>query len=269
MKYRNELTLGGQKILFQTDISPTSPKTTWDAQRHCHPTFEIHIILSGCCQVEAGTGCFSMEKGSALLIPPGIYHRPLSYSQDFYRFNLTISPGHTLWSFLKDCTVFPVSAEVCRLCRELLLENTSANPYKAERTQALMTLLAVELLRILDVPTGKVAKPLPVTDLERFSVIDDFFEKHFADVAGEEALALALHLSKRQLARVLEKHYGMTFRQKMLGARMDRAAWLLRSTDQTVSHIAGEVGYNSESTFFQVFRRHFGMTPQQYRLQNK
>ena len=269
MKYRSELTLDGQTLLFQTDLSPDAPKNTWDAQRHCHPTFEIHIILSGHCQVDAGNSTFFLEKESALLLPPGIYHQPLSYSPDFYRFNLLISPMQSLFPALKDCSVFPVNAEVSRLCKELLLENNSVHPYKAERSQALMTLLAVELLRILEVPTGKNAKSLPATELERFSVIDDFFEKHFADDAGEEALARQLHLSRRQLARVLEKHYGMTFRQKLLGARMDRAAWLLRSTDRSVSHIAGEVGYSSESTFFQVFRRHFGVTPGRYRLQNK
>lgn len=269
MKYRNELTLGGQKILFQTDISPTAPKTTWDAQRHCHPTFEMHIILSGHCQVEADTTVFSLQEGSALLIPPGIYHRPISCSQDFYRFNLTISPGHDLWSAFRDCTSFSVNPETAQLCKELLLENTAVKPYRAERSQALMVLLAVELLRLLQMPAGQATKNPPVTDLERFSIIDDFFEKHFADNAGEEALARLLHLSRRQLARVLDKHYGMTFRQKLLGARMDRAAWLLRNTDHTVSHIAGAVGYSSESTFFQVFRRHFDLTPQQYRLQNK
>lgn len=55
----------------------------------------------------------------------------------------------------------------------------------------------------------------------------------------------------------------------MLGARMDRAAWLLRNTNHMVSYIAGAVGYSSEPTFFQVFRHHFDLTPQQYRLQNK
>ena len=154
-------------------------------------------------------------------------------------------------------------------CKGILLENAAENPYKAERNQALVTLLTVELLRLWQVPNSQVTNNLPATDLERFAVIDHFFEKHFADNTGEEDLARLLHLSKRQLARVLEKHYGMTFRQKRLGARMDRAAWLLRSTDHTVSHIAGLVGYNSESTFFQVFRPHFGMTPQQYRLQNR
>ena len=270
MNYHNELTLDGQKILLQTDLSP---KNVWDTQRHCHPIFEVPIILSGQCRVEGESQSFALEKRQALLIPPGKYHRPLSYSSDFSRFTLTLSPApvlrHRLSSLFPDCTSFSINEETARLCNELLLENAGNNPYKSERQHALTSLLAVDLLRLLQIPDTSAGKSLPVTDLERFSVIDDFFEKHFDENAGEEALARLVHLSKRQLARVLEKHYGMTFRQKMLGARMDRAAWLLRNTENTVSYIAGTVGYSSESTFFQVFRRHFGLTPQKYRLQNK
>lgn len=273
MQYRNELTLNGQKLLLQTDLSQVSPKTTWDTQRHCHPTFELHLILSGKCQVEAEKQTFALERGQALLVPPGIYHRPLSYSPDFSRFTLTLSPApvlrHRLFSLFPDCTCFPITEETTALCRELLLENAGEKPYKAERQQTLSAMLTIDLLRQLQVPDTQADKCLPATDLERFALIDDFFEKHFADDLGEEDLARSLHLSKRQLARVLEKHYGMTFRQKMLGARMDRAAWLLRNTENTVSHIAGAVGYNSESSFFQVFRRYFGLTPQKYRLQSK
>jgi AraC-like DNA-binding protein len=273
MRYRNELTLDGQKILLQTDLSHVSQKTSWDAQRHCHPAFEVHIILSGHCQVEAEQATLSLVAGQCLLIPPGKYHRPLSYSRDFSRFSLIFSPEpilrHNLLRLFPGYTPFSLNTETARFCKEILLESSTENPYKAERTQALVTLLMVELFRQWQVPNKQVTPSLPATDLERFAVIDDFFEKHFADSAGENDLAGLLHLSKRQLARVLDKHYGMTFRQKQLGARMDRAAWLLRSTKETVSHIAGAVGYTSESAFFQVFRKYFGMTPQQYRLQDK
>lgn len=273
MRYQNELTLNGQKLLLQTDLSQVSPKTTWDTQRHCHPTFELHLILSGKCQVEAEKQTFALEKEQALLVPPGIYHRPLSYSPDFSRFTLTLSPApvlrHKLSSLFPDCALFSIAEETSALCRELLLENAGENPYKAEKQQALSALLTIDLLRRLQVPDTRSDAALPATDLERFALIDNFFERHFADNTGEEDLAACLHLSKRQLARVLEKHYGMTFRQKKLSARMDRAVWLLRNTEYTISYIAGQVGYSSESTFFQIFRRHFGITPQQYRLKNK
>jgi transcriptional regulator GlxA family with amidase domain len=74
-----------------------------------------------------------------------------------------------------------------------------------------------------------------------------------------------LNLSKRQLNRVLKKHYGMCFREKLCRARMDRAGWLLNTTEMSVSKICEEVGYLSETSFYKAFKRHYKMSPSKYR----
>ena len=99
--------------------------------------------------------------------------------------------------------------------------------------------------------------------------MDTYFEQHFADSAGEQVLAELLHVSRRQLVRILQEHYGMSFRQKLLCTRMDYAAWLLRTTDSPVSNICDRVGYSSEAAFFKTFRQHFGSTPNRYRKLRK
>jgi two-component system response regulator YesN len=61
----------------------------------------------------------------------------------------------------------------------------------------------------------------------------------------------------------------MTFREKLLRARMGQAARLLRHTDMTVYQIAEEVGYSLPSSFYHVFRSWYGVTPEQYRAANQ
>ena len=57
----------------------------------------------------------------------------------------------------------------------------------------------------------------------------------------------------------------MTFREKSMRARMDYAAWLLRTTDKCAGEIARLVNYSSEPSFFSAFKRYFGVTPLRYR----
>jgi AraC-like DNA-binding protein len=49
--------------------------------------------------------------------------------------------------------------------------------------------------------------------------------------------------------------------------RLKRAAQLLQKSQQTVSEIAYEVGYNNPKIFTKYFKEEFGVTPSQYQAQ--
>ena len=54
----------------------------------------------------------------------------------------------------------------------------------------------------------------------------------------------------------------------LLRRRLERAAQLLRSefhSQQTITDIALECGFNSASHFGQCFRQRYGITPREYR----
>lgn len=264
-----EIALDGGSLLLQAVENQYANKHIWHTQRHCHASYELHIILEGSCRVEVEDREYRLNAGDALLILPGQYHQPLKLSADFARYNFSFTPDAQLLRKLRlritDSMYFGLDSAVLSLCAEIFRESAAGNPYKKEQLHALQTMLIVRIFRLLQLSQSEGDAPTSVADMERVTYIDDYFENHFADNGGEEALARNMNLSKRQLARVLQKHYGMGYRQKLICARMDHAAWLLRTTDKRISRIAEEVGYVSESAFFQVFRRHFQMTPQQYR----
>lgn len=254
------------------ELKQYEKKHLWNTKRHSHATYELHILLSGSGSVDVEDRRLQLSKGQALLILPGQYHQTLPPQGDFSRFTALFSVGAQLDRRLRQqCScgaVFAQGESVTRLCNDIFQECAAGNSYKMERLQSLLTLLLIDVFRSLGLAEPRQASAQSKTDLHRMSYIDEFFEANFALNEGEELLAKNMHLSKRQLARVLQKYYGMGYRQKLICARMDHAAWLLRNTPTSVFQIAEEVGYSSESAFFQVFRRHFEMTPQQYRIQS-
>ena len=264
------ITLEGETLLLRLREDQYARKGIWDTNRHCHAEYELHIILSGSCQVDVEDRRYSLPERSAILIAPGQYHHPVSLAGEFARFTLGFSTSsgklaRKLLERLPSCAVFPVNAQMHRICNDVFYESAAGNAYRTELQQALVTQLTVSVLRLLGLSQGTREEPQSHMGAERISYIDDFFEHHFADKAGEEKLAQQLHLSKRQLSRVLHKHYGMGFQEKLLQARMDHASWLLRTTQKRIGQIADAVGYSSESAFYQAFRRHFGVTPREYR----
>jgi AraC family transcriptional regulator len=79
------------------------------------------------------------------------------------------------------------------------------------------------------------------------------------------ALARDAAMSPYHFLRVFQAVVGMTPHQFVLRTRMHRAAVRLRGSDEPVSTIAFDAGFNDLSTFNHRFRRIMGMSPSAYR----
>lgn len=59
--------------------------------------------------------------------------------------------------------------------------------------------------------------------------------------------------------------YGASIGAYMQSYRMQKAMWLLQETDQSITEIAAQVGYQNASKFSEGFRQFTGVTPSEYR----
>lgn len=246
-----------------------SGRYTWNTDRHSNADYELHLILSGTCSVEVGDRTYDLIPGQAIVIAPGQYHKPKVTSSPFQRLSIpfVLSKGNfenVIEETIYPCKVVRLSNQTMSLAPQIFEEYRTSGPFHLDMLRSLLGQLMISVLRQLKLPASDSAQRLPsncYTD-----IIDDFFEHHMAEYGTETLLAQQLHVSQRQLSRILHTHYGMTFRQKLLQTRMEHAAWLLRTSQRTVNQICVDVGYSSESTFYQNFKAYFGKTPQQYRL---
>ena len=74
-----------------------------------------------------------------------------------------------------------------------------------------------------------------------------------------------LHISKSHFSHLYQSYFGTTPNADMIRSRMDRAKYLLDSTDYSVKEIAGMLGYCSDIIFMSQFKKHTGLTPTKYR----
>ena len=105
-------------------------------------------------------------------------------------------------------------------------------------------------------PSGAVARAL------------SYLEDHCTEDIALPELARIAGVSPRHLDRAFRAECGLTPRAYMTRLRMARARVLLRS-DRPITEIAFDCGYADSNYFSQVFRRHTGMSPQQYRRQSR
>lgn len=263
------VTLGDTSVALRLNDQRKN-QFSWDTQRHSNADYELHMILSGTCTVSVEKQQYTLSAGNAILISPGHYHQPITTGNAFRKFSVSFYPftGKVAEAIQNTgaVSVISLSDAMQQLAKQLLDEYNKEFPFRRELTGAMLTQIMVYMLRKLSVPE-RVAVAAASSDW-RTDVIDDFFSEDLT-YGTEMQLAEKLHLSRRQLSRVMQAHYGMSFRQKLLSARMDRAGWLLRTSGLPIAQICSNVGYNSEAAFYQNFKSYYGMTPWQYRKNQK
>ncbi|MEO5564355.1 MAG: helix-turn-helix domain-containing protein [Chitinophagaceae bacterium] len=84
-------------------------------------------------------------------------------------------------------------------------------------------------------------------------------------------LAVMVHCNRHQLSQVLNESIGKSFYDYINGCRVEEAKALLLDParcSHKIASIAYDAGFNSLSTFNDVFRKSTGLTPSQFRKKN-
>ncbi len=93
-------------------------------------------------------------------------------------------------------------------------------------------------------------------------------EDDLAEDVSLGALSERLKIGKTRLSRGFRDATGVSIHQYVLSRRIEEARALIDETHSSLSEIAYETGFSSQSHLTTVFRRRFGVTPGKYRSQN-
>jgi AraC-like DNA-binding protein len=93
----------------------------------------------------------------------------------------------------------------------------------------------------------------------------DAMDRGFARPLDVPALARIAHVSEAHFIREFRATFAETPHRYLQRRRVERAAFLLRETDRSVSEICLDVGFASLGTFSRTFRAILGESPTAYR----
>jgi len=102
-------------------------------------------------------------------------------------------------------------------------------------------------------------------------IIDRYLSDCYAKRTAARVTELALLLDTAQpyLSRIISQLFGKPLRALMREKQLEEAKRLLRTTPLTGDEVALASAFGSPVTFYRIFRRASGMTPEQYRQQQK
>ncbi|GGG78108.1 response regulator transcription factor [Paenibacillus radicis (ex Gao et al. 2016)] len=94
--------------------------------------------------------------------------------------------------------------------------------------------------------------------------VQEFIHEHL-DNASLHSISSHVFLNPSYLSKIYKTETGEGISEFMLRARMEKSAQLLSQTDEKIYEISQMLGYQKPSYFIQLFKKHYGLTPQEYR----
>ena len=95
----------------------------------------------------------------------------------------------------------------------------------------------------------------------------DAMDRSYAQPLDVAALARIAHVSPAHFTRTFRATFGETPHRYLQRRRIERAMFLLRETDRSVTDICFQVGFGSPGTFSRTFHEIVGRSPRTYRRQ--
>ncbi len=234
-------------ILFQE----TRPHRT---KAHRHPRAQIVFPVEGSYWVLTDQGNWLVPPNQAIWIPPEINHEVMSHVS-VKSLLLFVDAAHVN-SLPRQC----VGVNVSPLLRELFKKAVeNGNDFELIGSEArLVSVMLDELNSMVPAPFY-----LPLSTNKILSKVMKYLIENPGDRRGLEVLASDVGVSPRTLSRLFSRETGMTYSQWRLRLRLMEAVERL-GQGQTIAQVTFDLGYSSDSTFIDVFRRSLGITPGQY-----
>src|SRR5688572_1799716 len=90
-------------------------------------------------------------------------------------------------------------------------------------------------------------------------------DRAYAEPLDVRAIAAVAHISPAHFSRCFRDVFGETPHRYLQRRRVERAMFLLRETDRSVTDVCFDVAFTSLGTFSRTFREIVGETPSAYR----
>ena len=250
---------------------------------HSHNCYEIGFCLSGAGQVQISERVYPFSSSTVIAVPPGMRHCQINDGSEHIRWRYLMFNGDLLIRETperlredlkkilgKMAQGIYCPAELCdvRLAGQM---DRLFRLYHAEKqlngteADALLRLIIFSVSRAEDYKAR-----FPRTDLEMIgaSAVQPALKRIAGDYQNEiriADLADACRMSESYFRRVFTETMQMSPIEYINRFRVNRAIYLLRTTDEPVFAIAEQTGFFSVATFNRNFKRYTGMTAQSWR----
>lgn len=230
-----------------------------DWMSHFHKNFELIYVLDGRLSLTVNGNTEEMEAGDFALVLSNQIHsfQSLGHSNIWIAiFSEQFVPHFA--GFVEKSegrrSVFRCEESVCEFVRNRLLFSESTVTMK----KACFYAVCDEYLRQVPLTERKSHNN------ELICQVLDYVREHYRENLTLASVAEAFGYEYHYFSRILNRGYHINFSTLVNEYRMDRAIHLLETTDQSITDVALESGFQSIRNFNHVFQKSMGISPAEF-----
>lgn len=266
---------------FPFDIYPcTIPKDFPQVALHWQSSMELVFVKKGTGMVYVDLDPFTARAGDIFVFVPGMLHSLSQYPGEAMEYENIIFDVELLGGSSDLCYqryLLPLQSGRLPLpsrlapghpCYDIALEHLrrleNVNRERMLGYELQVKGLLLSLLSLL-VSQSDGAPPSDNTDTRRLKTILQYVTMHYTETLPVAEAAAVCQCSPSHFMRWFKQMTGQGFTEYLNAYRLNTAAELLRTTDDTVLAVAEQTGFKNLSYFNRAFKTHYGLTPKEYR----
>lgn len=247
---------------------------------HSHGYYEIFYLLSGKCRFLLKDTVHYLEKGDLVFIIPGELHHAV-YSRDggceilmiyfkkehidwnmFPDRNASDTPQEKLQSFMGSIPAL-YQEDFVGLLTRMLTENAGIDEYSMGFMKCYLHEALLMLMRY-SVMNEEEPQLLNSRDADILLATKYIYKNYRKPLSLEEVSAQAA-LSPTYFSKKFKQVTGMGFKEYLNFVRLKHAQTALLTTNNTITDIALENGFNDSNYFKDLFKKIYGKSPREFR----
>lgn len=241
-------------------------KKTVHVPPHLHEAIEIVYVTEGSIELGVGLELYHMEKGDFGIVFPNVIHHYQAFgtgrNKAIYLFvEPSLLPAYS--AQLQKCSPeYPV-IEKERVDEDIVNTMKSLANMKEQSPMLIQAYVQIILAHVFS-DMKMVDKSTVGSDDLIYNAVE-YVAKNFRDEFTLEKMAYDLGVSKYVLSRMFAKTFHCNFNRYVNGVRLNYAASALEHTQESITNVCLDCGFESQRTFNRVFKDRYKMTPREYR----
>ena len=248
-----------------------------------HGETEILILLKGRVEMSCNNEVFTMEPLDAVIISPQVGHSVLALEEDVIalvvhvgnEFYQQYDPNFGTYQFVVRSDESTRHNQFFTTLRHhaammMLIKTKGESPVYRMWIEHHYLALAGDVYREFD-PIKRIHENARPGDIKpaTFDKMISYIDEHYQQKIELEEIAKIGGYNVAYTSQFFKRQMGISFVEYVLRLRLRDATTRLTTTDEAIARIASSCGFADIKAFNVAFKKHFNLTPTEYRKQVK